>query len=92
MKTEVTSLLVIYLIALEVQDHAIPHHKTDICGECELKGPRRGSTFILCQAILISVLLHNEGFVPFVLISTVLLTSGVNIFPICSQISGGRIL
>ena len=57
---------------LEVEDHAIPHFKARINGNCELRGPRHGSIFVLRQAISKNtVLLHTKGLVPFVLISTV---------------------
>ena len=57
---------------LEVQCHAIPHFKARTNGKCQSRGPRRGKTFILCQAIFKNpVLLRTEGLVPFILISSV---------------------
>ena len=60
------------MMPLEVQGHAIPHFKAKINGKFKPKGPRRGSTFTLCHATFKNpVLLHTEGFLPFVLISSV---------------------
>ena len=56
----------------DAPDHAIPHFKAKISGEFESRRPRYGSTFISCQAIFKNpVLVHREGLVPFVSISSV---------------------